>query len=178
VTPFDASCWFSKIPRWCIVSTCSLVVGALFAGLAIAFAGPAAGAPVPTTASATTSTTLFHRTTSSTAPRERVNIPSLHDGASVPPRAVVSLNMFTPELGVALALMPPSTFGTGRYYIVRTDDGGTAWTVSGTLPRRLIPSDQLRVSIAFATPAEGYLNSYINGSPGFSGDRVIGSSGD
>jgi photosystem II stability/assembly factor-like uncharacterized protein len=66
--------------------------------------------------------------------------------------------MFTPTLGVALAVMPPSAFGAGRYYVIRTDDGGTTWTVSGTLPRDLTPSDPLPVLTAFDSPTEGYVD--------------------
>jgi photosystem II stability/assembly factor-like uncharacterized protein len=161
VTQLHASHRISRRPPRPVAVTCYVVIGFFFAGLTTGCAVPAAGSPVPSTASATT-TTLLNQRPSSTAPSKREKVPSLDDGAVVPPRAVLSLEMFTPQIGVALALMPPSAFGSGRYYVVRTDDGGTSWTVSGSLPRTLIPSDQLRVLMAFATPAEGYVNSYVN----------------
>ena len=161
MTQFHASYRLSRRPRRCVAVICHFVVSFFFAGLAIAFAVLAVGSLVPAAARATTTTPLNQRP-SSTAPSKRAKGRPLDDGAAVPPRAVLSLEMFTPQIGVALALMPPSAFGSGRYYVVRTDDGGTSWTVSGSLPRALIPSDQLRVSMAFATPAEGYVNSYVN----------------
>jgi photosystem II stability/assembly factor-like uncharacterized protein len=66
--------------------------------------------------------------------------------------------MFSPEVGVAMAHMPPTAFGKGIYYVVRTIDGGIKWHVSGRLPTKVTPSQPELLSMAFASPKEGYVS--------------------
>jgi hypothetical protein len=154
--PFETRVGLPRKVRYATVASC-IIIG--FFALVLSVSGASlTAAPIGAAIekfAAVSSTTLLHRTTSSTAPRQ-VRNPVLRDGASIPPRAVVRLTMLTSELGVALAMMPPSATSTGRFYLARTYDGGTSWTVSGRFSRDVVPSVGLS-PMAFESLTEGYM---------------------
>ena len=79
-------------------------------------------------------------------------------GTAVPPSDITALQMFTPEVGVALAHVPATSSSGGRYYVTQTTDGGDDWHVSGSVPAAITPSEPLLLAMAFASPTEGYLS--------------------
>jgi hypothetical protein len=81
----------------------------------------------------------------------------LQKNTSVSARAVTNLDMFTPEVGVAIAQVPPVIIGKSHYYLIHTVDGGEAWRVLGSLPAMLTPAQLFLLVMAFSSPSEGYV---------------------
>lgn len=101
--------------------------------------------------------------TTSTPPPPRTTIPPplpplLGVNAPILPRTVTTMDMFTPTVGVAIAHVPALAPG-GRYYLVRTVDGGRKWRVAGSLGARMAPVPTIggEPSMAFVSPTEGYV---------------------
>lgn len=88
----------------------------------------------------------------------------------MPASFVQALEMFTPELGVAVAGPPAFVACSGRDLprprcprapgpdaLVETSDGGLRWQVTGTVPRGLDALAPFELHMAFTNPSSGYL---------------------
>jgi photosystem II stability/assembly factor-like uncharacterized protein len=80
--------------------------------------------------------------------------------AALPPRDVGSLEMLTPSAGVALAGTAEPGGLPGPAYLVSTADGGTTWSVTGTLPVRLTRDGLVTAGLAFESRRAGYVETY------------------
>lgn len=174
-SPANGSLFHS--PTRSLVKPSLAVIALVVFGTAPLTAGPASGQGTPGSSSVTATpatlpggrATATPTTATSPPPRQLKPAPlpaPLRVDAPVPPRAVVALTMFSPTSGVAVAHVPPPSFGrapsrpqTGRSYLVHTLDGGLGWRVTGPLPAALTPTptsyDQL--AMAFRSPTEGYV---------------------
>ena len=62
------------------------------------------------------------------------------------------MQMLTSQIGVGVAPIVTFSGGLVRAYLVRTDDGGSSWIVTGVLPKGFYPW-----TTAFSSPREGYV---------------------
>jgi photosystem II stability/assembly factor-like uncharacterized protein len=86
--------------------------------------------------------------------------PLLATNAPLAPKTVVTLDMFTPMSGVAVAHVPTGLQPGGRLYLVRTIDGGRRWRVSGSLPSWVTGSQTFQGAMGFISPATGYVSDF------------------
>ena len=74
----------------------------------------------------------------------------------LPPRDVLTLQMFSTTLGVAVARTATTGALTGSY-LTETTDGGVRWRALATLPPSLALPAVPPPSIAFLSPSQGYV---------------------
>lgn len=79
---------------------------------------------------------------------------------TIPPRDVGSLEMLTPSDGVAVAGTEEPDDLPGPAYLVSTTDGGSTWSVTGTLPIRLTRNGLVTAGLAFESQRAGYFETY------------------
>ena len=73
-------------------------------------------------------------------------------GSSILALKLTRMEMLTSRVGVGVAPIVTYSGGLVRAYLVRTDDAGKTWTVTGIFPRGTYPW-----TTAFASPQEGYV---------------------
>lgn len=90
-------------------------------------------------------------------------------GSAISPADILSMQMFSSSQGVAVAFTPssppcernctPGAPARHRDQLVVTNDGGTTWRLTGTLPPSVDPGQSYELRLAFLTLDEGYLQS-------------------
>ena len=89
-------------------------------------------------------------------PKPHVVVPAVTP-ATLPPRDVGNLQMFTALDGIAVGGVEEPNDLPGPAYLLSTTDGGASWSVTGSLPIRLTALDLVAADLAFESQRAGYL---------------------